>query len=246
MTGMLASVASLEEAKTVLEYKVDIIDLKNPKFGALGQLEQDTISSVVKLVNKRLPVSATIGDMKPDDPKLYNRIINTADLGVNFVKVGLFSKNIPNYFIETINDCCRKNINIIIVIFAENFVKIDLLEALMKSNISGVMLDTKNKSANSLCTVMKDKTLGQFIGVAKAHNLVTGLAGSLKVEDISRLMSLRPDYLGFRGSLCAKKDRVKSLDVKSVIRIRDIISGKNIVNYENIITEEVAMNGTVA
>ena len=63
MTGMLASVASLEEAKTVLEHRVDIIDLKNPKLGALGQLDCGTISSVVELVNNQLPVSATIGDI---------------------------------------------------------------------------------------------------------------------------------------------------------------------------------------
>tara|TARA_B100001996_G_scaffold349607_1_gene308450 strand:+ start:986 stop:1726 length:741 start_codon:yes stop_codon:yes gene_type:complete len=246
MTGMLASVASLEEAKTVLEHRVDIIDLKNPKLGALGQLDCDTISSVVELVNNQLPVSATIGDIKPNDSKLYNRIINTADLGVNFVKVGLFSKNIPNYFLDTINDCCRKNINIIIVIFAENFIGMDLLESLITSNISGIMLDTKNKSSKNLCSLMRYKTLEKFIKVAKENNLITGLAGSLKTEDIDSLISLNPDYLGFRGALCMKKDRVKTLDEKSIIRIRDIISGKNIVNCENIITEEVAISGTVA
>ena len=246
MTGMLASEASLEEAKTVLEHRVDIIDLKNPKLGALGQLDHNTISSVVELVNNQLPVSATIGDIEPNDLKLSNRIINIADLGVDFVKVGLFSKNIPNYFLDTINDCCRKNINIIIVIFAENFIGMDLLEALIKSNISGVMIDTKNKSSNNLCSLMRYKTLGQFIKVAKANNLITGLAGSLKTEDIDSLISLNPDYLGFRGALCMKKDRVKTLDEKSIIRIRDIISGKNIVNCENIITKEVAISGTVA
>ena len=246
MTGMLASVASLEEAKTVLEHRVDIIDLKNPKLGALGQLDHNTISSVVELVNNQLPVSATIGDIEPNDLKLYNRIINTADLGVNFVKVGLFSKNIPNYFLDTINDCCRKNINIIIVIFAENFIGMDLLESLIKSNISGIMLDTKNKSSKNLCSLMRYKTLEKFIKVAKDNNLITGLAGSLKTEDIDSLISLNPDYLGFRGALCMKKDRVKTLDEKSIIRIRDIISGKNIVNCENIITEEVAISGTVA
>ncbi|MDP7196535.1 MAG: (5-formylfuran-3-yl)methyl phosphate synthase, partial [SAR202 cluster bacterium] len=162
MTGMLASVASLEEAKTVLEHRVDIIDLKNTKLGALGQLDHNTISSVVELVNNQLPVSATIGDIEPNDLKLSNRIINIADLGVDFVKVGLLSKNIPNYFLDTINDCCRKNINIIIVIFAENFIGMDLLEALIKSNISGVMIDTKNKSSNNLCSLMRYKTLGQF------------------------------------------------------------------------------------
>ena len=80
MTGMLASVASFEEAKIALKHKVDIIDLKNPRLGVLGQLDKEIISSVVELVNNRLPVSATIGDVEPNDPKLSSRIIKTANL----------------------------------------------------------------------------------------------------------------------------------------------------------------------
>ena len=75
MTGMLASVASFEEAKIALKHKVDIIDLKNPRLGVLGQLNEEIISSVVELVNSSIPVSATIGDVEPNDPKLSNRIL---------------------------------------------------------------------------------------------------------------------------------------------------------------------------
>ena len=56
MTGMLASVASFEEAKIALKHKVDIIDLKNPRLGVLGQLDKEIISSVVELVNNLIPV----------------------------------------------------------------------------------------------------------------------------------------------------------------------------------------------
>ncbi|MGZ8193906.1 MAG: (5-formylfuran-3-yl)methyl phosphate synthase, partial [Methylobacter sp.] len=38
MTGMLASVNSVAEALLVLGANVDIIDLKQPAFGALGAL----------------------------------------------------------------------------------------------------------------------------------------------------------------------------------------------------------------
>ena len=246
MTGMLASVATLKEAKIVLDQKVDIIDLKNPRLGALGALDQKVISSVVELVNNSIPTSATIGDIDPNDTRLSELIINTAKTGVNFVKVGLFDKNISDYFVKIINQCGKMNVNIVIVIFAEDITNINLLDSLMKSNIKGVMLDTKNKSSMNLCSLIKYETLNKFIKLAKSYNLITGLAGSLKYEDIGRLISLRPDYLGFRGALCSKRNRVKSIDEVAVKKIRDIILQKKNIYYKNIIHKEVLIDGSVA
>ena len=48
MTGMLASVASIEEAEIVLDQKVDIIDLKNPR---LGHWEHLTLKLSLQLYN---------------------------------------------------------------------------------------------------------------------------------------------------------------------------------------------------
>jgi|TARA_B100000959_G_scaffold5779_1_gene5949 uncharacterized protein (UPF0264 family) len=246
MTGMLASVASLEEARIVLKQRVDIIDLKDPKLGALGALDQRIISSVVQLVNNLIPTSATIGDIKPNDIELSERIIMTANSGVSFIKVGLFDKNISENFIKIINQCGSENINIIIVLFAEDIENIDLLESLMKSNIRGIMLDTKDKSSRNLCSLLKYRTLDRFIKLAKSYNLITGLAGSLKIEDIDKLIQLKPDYLGFRGALCSNKDRVKSIDNIAVKKIRDTISRKNAINYKNITNTEVIASGSVA
>jgi len=145
-----------------------------------------------------------------------------------------------------INKCSKKNINIIVVLFAENIVNIDLLNLLMDSNIRGIMLDTKSKSNHSLCDIMKYKTLNHFIRLAKSYNLITGLAGSLKIEDIEKLMPLKPDYLGFRGALCAKRERVNIIDDSAVKAIRDILLKKNVINYKNVINEGVIINGTVA
>ncbi|MGH8719286.1 MAG: (5-formylfuran-3-yl)methyl phosphate synthase, partial [Burkholderiales bacterium] len=44
--------------------------------------------------------------------------------------------------------------------------------------------------------------LARFISRAKSLGLMTGLAGSLKVEDVPSLLELGPDYLGFRSALC--------------------------------------------
>ena len=93
---------------------------------------------------------------------------------------------------------------------------------------------------------MKYKTLNHFIRLAKSYNLITGLAGSLKIEDIEKLIPLKPDYLGFRGALCAKRERVNIIDDSAVKAIRDILLKKNVINYKNFINEGAIINGTVA
>ena len=47
MTRMLASVATLQEARLAAECGVDIIDLKNPSTGALGALPTETVVEIV-------------------------------------------------------------------------------------------------------------------------------------------------------------------------------------------------------
>ena len=60
--------------------------------------------------------------------------------------------------------------------------------------------------------------------MAKKHGLITGLAGSLRYEDISLLLDIEPDYLGFRGALCAENDRVKSIEAKKITQIRKAVT----------------------
>ncbi|MBE0435773.1 MAG: hypothetical protein IBX56_08225, partial [Methylomicrobium sp.] len=63
MTGMLASVSKLDEALRILNFEVDIIDLKQPSQGALGALDTMTVARIVKAINGQCPISATVGDL---------------------------------------------------------------------------------------------------------------------------------------------------------------------------------------
>lgn len=247
MTGMLASVTSITEANIVLNENVDIIDLKNPNEGALGALETNIVSAIVNSVNGIIPTSATIGDIEPCDANLFQRIIKMANTGVDFVKVGLFDIAPPDNFIQTINNAGSNNISIVIVLFAEDYSNQDTLKRLLDCDIKGVMLDTKNKSDKNLCSLLDYRVLEEFVNLAKTHDLLTGLAGSLCLEDIDRLLNLEPDYLGFRGALCSGHDRIKSLDPIRIKKIRNAIPQRKIINYDNkMYKKEVLINGTVA
>ena len=55
---------------------------------------------------------------------------------------------------------------------------------------------------------------------------MTGLAGSLRLEHVAPLAALGPDYLGFRGALCAagRTDRIDPARVREVRQALDAAS----------------------
>ncbi len=90
MTGMLASVNSVEEALLALAANVDIIDLKQPALGALGALETDLVKTIVAKINGRCPVSATVGDLPMQPEIVYPAVKAMVETGVDYVKIGFF------------------------------------------------------------------------------------------------------------------------------------------------------------
>ena len=206
MTGMLASVTTIAEAEIALQANVDIIDIKNPHEGALGALEINGVKDIVRKVNRVVPTSATIGDIKPDDPDLFKYILDMSDTGVDYVKVGLFENKISDNFIKVISNAA-KNINL-------------------------VVLDTRDKSGKNLRSILNEKELLKFVETAKQFNLLTGLAGSLCLDDIQPLLALNPDYLGFRGALCSENNRVKTINSGRVKKIRSAVPVSKFINYD--------------
>jgi dihydroneopterin aldolase len=85
------------------------------------------------------------------------------------------------------------------------------------------MLDTADKANGRLTTKASIATLSGFVKAAKERALMVGLAGGLEPPDVPRLLSLQPDFLGFRGALCASGRREAGLDVHAVTAIRKLI-----------------------
>ena len=58
MTRMLASVAHAAEAEVVLGLGVDVVDLKDPRRGALGAVSPDLAREAIAAVARRCETSA--------------------------------------------------------------------------------------------------------------------------------------------------------------------------------------------
>lgn len=223
MTQMLASVADTLEAETVIHAGADIIDLKNPQRGALGALPIKQIHTIVDQIAERRPVSATIGDLPPDPTTLIDAILCTAASGVNYVKVGFFSNENLHNCLQAIADI-SSDYAVIAVLFADRHPHWDSLPDFAEAGFRGIMLDTAEKKQGHLLSHIGLVALNRFVVEARQLGLLCGLAGSLRLQDIPRLLPLSPDYLGFRGALCERRDRVEGINPGQVLAIRSALS----------------------
>lgn len=231
MTGMLASVSNLDEAKIVLHANVDIIDLKDPMHGALGAVTTEIAQEVVKFVSSQCLVSATIGDLPMQATLIGKAIATMASTGVDIIKVGVFGdltdEVIASLKEQAINGAKGFNgqqFTIVIVFFVDKGLDLEKISDLAKAGIRGVMLDTADKTKGNLRTHMQDNEIQSFVTQAKSYGLLAGLAGSLKAGDIAPLLESEPDYLGFRGALCQDNSRIQALNSSSVRNIRSLIT----------------------
>jgi uncharacterized protein (UPF0264 family) len=223
MTGMLASVNSLAEALLALSANVDIIDLKQPASGALGALDIDLVRQIVAEINQRCPVSATIGDLPMQPDLVFNAARVMSETGTDYIKIGFFPDGDWPKTINSLSVLCRQNTALIAVLFADSQTDFTIVDSLKEAGFAGVMLDTMDKQKGSLMQIMEPSEVGQFVRLAKTRQLLCGLAGSLKLQDITGLLPLQPDYLGFRGALCLQQKRTEQLDKSSILRIKQAI-----------------------
>jgi uncharacterized protein (UPF0264 family) len=218
---MLASVRSAEEALFAVQAGADLIDAKEPSHGALGAVLPETLRAIVDTVGGRRPVSATVGDLPLEPDSLARVARRNADSGVDFVKIGLFEQP----FDPTIQALpeAAPGVRLIAVLFADRSPPLQVAGRLAAAGWHGVMLDTANKDGGSLRDWTDPDWLADFVRQARAAGLLVGLAGSLRDDDVRPLAGLRPDYLGFRGALCAGTDREECLDPGRVRAVRALL-----------------------
>ena len=224
MTGFLASVNCLEEADIAFQAGADVIDLKEPARGVLGAVPISTLREVVRFIARRSLVSATVGDLSGDPEVASEAVAEVAATGVDIVKVGLFDKENRIAFFQALAAQAQSGARLVVVLFADREPEPEtVLVAIAEGGLMGVMLDTVDKQGRSLRDCCTDLQLAAFVRRGKELGLVTGLAGSLRNEDIEPLLHLGPDYLGFRGALCSGRSRHQAIDLMAVRAIRQRI-----------------------
>ena len=160
MTLFLASVRDPIEAETALAAGADIIDLKDASQGTLGALGPEVIAACVRSVAGRAPLSATIGDLPPDGEGVSAAVLDTAALGVDYVKLGLFPGGDTERCLNRLKKAARR-VRLIVVLFADALPEVEAIGLAARIGAHGVMFDTMGKRAGSLPDYLSYMTSGR-------------------------------------------------------------------------------------
>lgn len=246
MTQLLVSVKSAEEALIALNAGVDIVDLKDPTIGALGALDLAVSVEIVAKTqqhNQRNMISdgsfslvltsATVGEQHADINSLMKSVLERVAINIDIIKVAVPTlEAIPNWQ-EKFNTkeitAMKANTKLIAVFFADQEVNLKRLETLSMLGFYGAMLDTsaKHQSLLEVCTL---QTLQTFTQDCKKNALKSGLAGSLKPQDVECLSDINPFYIGFRGGVCKAGSRNNALVMDKIIKTKELLQEHNKLN----------------
>jgi dihydroneopterin aldolase len=222
MTKMLASVADLAETEIVISGGADIVDLKDPKAGALGAVATETIRQAVREIAGRRATSAVCGDLPMEPETIRAKAEEIAATGVDYVKIGFFPSPDAAACAAALAPL-GKRARLIAVLFADREPDFGLLDAFAGHGFHGAMVDTADKTKGRLLDHLPPERIPAFVGRAKSLGLTVGLSGSLEAPDIPRLLPSTPDFLGFRGALCDRSQRTASISKEAVEHIRSLI-----------------------
>jgi uncharacterized protein (UPF0264 family) len=216
---VLISPTSYDEAASILDTGVDIIDVKNVNEGSLGAQFPWHIRKIVELTRRYgIKTSATLGDLpfKPGTAALA--AYGAAFTGITYIKAGLYGVKTVEEAVEMMDGVRRAvrmvshTADVVAAGYADwrrfgGLSPDDLVRAAKNAQCDVVMVDTAIKDGRNLFDNMSFDELRQFVDQAREEGLGVALAGSLTWEHSERLFELNPTLIGVRGAVCVGKDR---------------------------------------
>ena len=217
---LLISPTNEKEALEAVAGGADIIDVKNPKEGALGANFPWVIKQIRELTPKNVEVSCALGDVPNLPGSISLAALGAAMLGVDYVKVGLYGFETAQeaiYLLKNVNQAA-KQYNPKIKVAAAGYADAQRVGALdpmqipdvaFKAHVDVAMLDTAVKDGKNLFSFISLEKLKQFVDYSHHLGLEVAFAGSLRKEDLPVIYGLGADIAGLRGAACTNSDRVK-------------------------------------
>lgn len=222
---VLVSVRSVDEALAAADAGADLIDLKEPGRGALGDLPPETIAAIVTALRARgeaPPISATIGDVPLTElATIVERVEATAAAGVDIVKVGIAPDDpAAASVLSWLAGCGRV---IVPVFIADRGIDLGMVRAAAKLGFVAVMLDTADKQGGSLLDRYDDERIRGFVEAVHDEGREAGIAGALRGEQADRIAASGADFAGFRTAVC-DGDRRGTLDPTRLRALRGALA----------------------
>jgi uncharacterized protein (UPF0264 family) len=226
---VLISPSDEKEAVEAIAGGADIIDVKNPREGALGANFPWVIKRIREIAPPHVEVSCTLGDIPNLPGAMSLAAVGAATTGVDYVKAGLYglkTKDDAVYLMKNIGRAIRdfdSSIKVAATGYADA-ARIGSVNPLLvpeiayEAEVDIAMVDTAVKDDKNLFSFLTAKQLASFVEKAHVYGLEVALAGSLRKEHLPMVYSLGAEVVGLRGAACTYGDRVNGRITKEKVR----------------------------
>ena len=226
---LLISPVDEKEAVEVIAGGADIIDVKNPKEGALGANFPWVIKRIREITPKNVEVSCTLGDVPNLPGAISLAALGAATTGVDYVKAGLYglkTKEDAVYLMKNVSRAvrdCNSSIKVVATGYADagrigSVNPMLIPDIAQKAEADVAMIDTAVKDGRNLFTFLSINRLKSFVNAAHDQGLKAALAGSLRKDDLPTAYALGADVVGLRGAACTHGDRVDGRITRETVR----------------------------
>jgi uncharacterized protein (UPF0264 family) len=208
MTKLLVSVRDAAEAQVALDAGVDLIDIKEPRHGALGAATPTTIENIAGSVARRAPLSIALGELADWTPSALPGPAALAS--IRFAKLGLAGMAADPAW-ESRWQAAWSSLPVTIgrvaVVYADwrsaqSPSPNEILTAAKFHSCAAVLVDTFDKSAGSLIDHWSLDEIANFIDHVRQARMICVVAGSLTRHTVASIAALEPDYVAVRGAAC--------------------------------------------
>jgi (5-formylfuran-3-yl)methyl phosphate synthase len=211
---LLISVTDAAEAADAASAGADIIDVKDPSAGSLGQAPAEWVRAIRDVTPTHLPVSAALGDGPFEATAVAGAAWRLSESGARYVKVGLRDTTTSRALtmLRAVRAALPSHTGLIAVAFADAHRACcphpaELPELAVAAGADGCLVDTAVKDGSGLLDWLDEAALSTLVAESRARRLLCGLAGSLRLTDLPRIFAVQPDIVGIRGAACTG-DRV--------------------------------------
>jgi len=226
---LLISSTDEKEAVEAIAGGADIIDVKNPKEGALGANFPWIIRRIREITPRNVEVSCALGDMPNLPGAVSLAALGAATTGVDYVKAGLYGLKKQEeavYLMQGVNRAvkdCSSSIKVVTTGYADakrvgSVNPMLIPDIAHKAEADIAMIDTAIKDGKNLFAFLTINQLRRFVDAAHDYGLKAALAGSLKKEDLPAVYALGADVAGLRGAACTRGDRVYGRVTRETVR----------------------------
>lgn len=228
---LLVSARSPQEAIAAWQGGANLIDIKEPKRGPLGRADVSVWRAVRAVLPSEALISAALGELHEWDSQSDHDLqeFTTAFQNLTYRKLGFAS-------LTHFNDIEQRWRKLQTFWGASSWIAAaysdherahspapnQVCNMALKLGCAGVLLDSWDKSQQ---VAMDPIWLTDWVAHARAHGLVTAVAGGLDEVAIERLAVARPDWFAVRGAVCAHGDRQQTIVVDRVARLARLVQG---------------------